>query len=116
MSLKPAHKPIAHSTPPAAEPLESLLRRHPNAFHPIVPFPGIDLSAAPVFDFSAGNKSLSEVLEDTPAFCAWCDRIVADGGAGAGIGMWDEDRSIYRRAESLHATGTLFALSYHCLP
>jgi 4-aminobutyrate aminotransferase-like enzyme/Ser/Thr protein kinase RdoA (MazF antagonist)/murein DD-endopeptidase MepM/ murein hydrolase activator NlpD len=65
----------------------------------VAPVLGHDLRDTPlvVFDLSVGSLDIPrpEIVQETPAFGAHVERIMADSGATIGIGRYDEPRLVY---------------------
>ena len=75
--------------------LTVILQKHPEQFHPVVPFdPGKEHCL--LLDFTAANKELNEdILADTSLFITYINSKIAASGARYGIGGYGEHRTVY---------------------
>jgi len=83
--------------------IEGVLKKHPGAFHPVVPFdPGRDRLYH--FDFTSNNKELKpEQIADTESFAVYINRMLQQHGARYGIGGYGEHRTLYARSKHFDA-------------
>jgi murein DD-endopeptidase MepM/ murein hydrolase activator NlpD len=83
----------------ASASLISVLQKHQESFHPVVPFdPGTDKLYP--FDFTAGNKELTPgEIADTESFAAYINRMLAVHHCRYGIGGYGEHRTLYARSK-----------------
>ena len=81
---------------PASPDVTAWLSAHRGDFAPVM---GHDLRITPlvVFDLGVGSLDIPrpETVQESPAFCAHVDRLMAASGARIGIGRYDEPRLVY---------------------
>lgn len=83
--------------------LTSLLKKHKDFFHPVVPFdPATQCLLA--MDFTAANTELTDaMLKNTGLFTSYINGKLNAAGAVYGIGGYGEHRTIYSRSEVFNA-------------
>jgi murein DD-endopeptidase MepM/ murein hydrolase activator NlpD len=78
--------------------LISILQKHRQAFHPVVPF---DLARDKLypFDFTDKNEELSpEQIADTESFATYINKILREHHCKYGFGGYNEHRTLYARS------------------
>ncbi len=75
--------------------LSSILKKHQQAFHPVVLFDAAKDKLL-ALDFTSGNKELTDdMLSDTNKFTRWVNEKLINGNARYGIGGYNEHRTVY---------------------
>lgn len=88
-----------------SNPLSSLLQKHRDSFHPVVPFDPARDKLYP-FDFTEGNKALRPAeIADTERFALYINSVLKEQHCRYGVGGYNEHRTLYARSRHFD-TGT----------
>jgi len=83
--------------------LITVLKKHPDAFSPVVPFDHSKESVI-AFDFTEGHTTFpSTILNDTREFMALVNEKLMKAGARYGIGGYAENRAVYSMSKVFDA-------------
>lgn len=80
----------------------SLLKKHQQTFHPVVPFDAAKNKLI-AFDFTVENESLAITLNSTASFTGYINDQLNNAGARYGIGGYAEHRTVYSSSKVFDA-------------
>jgi peptidoglycan LD-endopeptidase LytH len=89
---------------PSSSLLISILKKHQESFHPVVPFNPSTEKLFP-FDFTENNKELTPgQIADTESFANYINAKLKSNNCKYGIGGYNEHRTLYARSKHFDAT------------